>query len=426
MGLNRIDLVRCCRRTMPELNVFGLMGLMHHCFQRIRGARSNRSGLTIRLRIFGYLCAVVLAAGCQSRNSDVSEADTMLDSIAETSHGFSLVGTWTRVADSEGAIDQEKGIASTEAAEFSPDAKFIISGSKKGREVILWETVSGSKIWEKKWNEEIEAVAFSRDGSCVAIGGEDHTIKILNVRDGSIQKELSLNASVDGLRFSHKGDLLVGGDEHGLVHVWRTSDWSKMSTIVHGDEYGPVNGKQAVQADVNSIDFSQDDGYISSAGRNGLVKIWSASDMNLIRTLKGHTGSIKSARFSPDGKILASASASPDSSGDNSIRVWDIKSGDQLAEFKHVLGMEAVEFSPDGTFLLAGGREGGGYDAAEITQGFIYVYKIPVDPRKDPISLAKKYPVFRTEYLHFARGGKQLVSAHEDGTIRLWTVISND
>ncbi|CAA9210639.1 MAG: hypothetical protein AVDCRST_MAG56-2328 [uncultured Cytophagales bacterium] len=126
---------------------------------------------------------------------------------------------------------------------------------------------------------------------------------------------------------------------------------------------------------------------------------------------------------SPDGKLVASSSADPDTvKGDNSVRVWDFATGKQLAHFKHPKGMEAVEFSPDGKYLLAGGRQGGGYEAKTVTNGFIYVYRIPADPQKEAITLVTKKPVFRSEYLHFSRDGRQLVTAHEDGTVRLWQV----
>ena len=38
------------------------------------------------------------------------------------------------------------------------------------------------------------------------------------------------------------------------------------------------------------------------------MKVWDAATGQEILTLKGHTGSVKSVAFSPDGKRLASAS----------------------------------------------------------------------------------------------------------------------
>lgn len=365
-------------------------------------------------------------SSCQTdkaRNNESTELATTSASLSSDAPApISLENVWVKLGDSKGEIDKENDIASVESAEFSPDGKYIISGSKKGWEAIMWEVETGNKVWENKLFAEIEAVAFSCDGRFVAIGGEDKSIRIYISADGTEVQLLNLKAPVDGLRFSNNGNFLVGGDEAGIIHKWQTSDWKEIKTAIQGEDEA-AGGAQGKHADINSIDFTKDDKYMSSAGRNSVIKLWNVADMSLIRTFEGHTGSVKSARISPDGKLVASASAAPDSTGDNTVRVWDFETGKQLVEFDHQLGMEAVEFTPDGKFLLAGGREGGGYDAVNITNGFIYVYQIPADPIKDKIKEVYKKPVFRSEYLHFSNDGKLLVSSHEDGTLRLWKVL---
>ena len=379
--------------------------------------------LVVQTVIVGVLFCHTSCQKSTTQNNETTGLSTTSASITKgSSPPVSFKKVWVKLGDSEGKVDHENDIASVESAEFSPDGKYIISGSKKGWEVIMWEVETGNKIWENKLDAEIEAVAFSQSGQYVAIGGEDRSIHIFNAADGKELQLLTLTAPVDGLRFSNSGELLIGGDEAGIIHIWQTSDWKEVLTAEQGEDES-AGGAQGKHADINSIDFTKDDKYVSSAGRNSVVKIWNVEDMSLIRTLEGHTGSVKSARISPDGKLVASASAAPDSTGDNSVRVWDMNTGKQLAQFSHKLGMEAVEFTPDGKFLLAGGREGGGYDAENVTNGFIYVYQIPVDPFKDKIEEVYKKPVFRSEYLHFSKYGNLLVSSHEDGTLRLWKVV---
>jgi len=74
-----------------------------------------------------------------------------------------------------------------------------------------------------------------------------------------------------------------------------------------------------------------------------------AADVPFIE-LKGHTDTVRSVTFSPDGKKIVTAS------GDGTIRVWDTESGKELRSMKGY-GI-SVAFSPDGTKIVtAGGQE---------------------------------------------------------------------
>ena len=69
--------------------------------------------------------------------------------------------------------------------------------------------------------------------------------------------------------------------------------------------------------------------------------------------LIGHTGTIDTLAFSPNGQLLASGSS------DGTVRVWDSASGN----LKGVLASEprniqSVSFSPDGKTLTAGNADG--------------------------------------------------------------------
>jgi WD40 repeat protein len=154
---------------------------------------------------------------------------------------------------------------------------------------------------------------------------------------------------------------------------------------------------------VHSVAFSPDGGLIASAGADGTVKLWRATDGALLHTLTGHTSDVNSVAFSPNGSLLASADA------EGVIRVWQVRDGRVVNTFTHgdLILVLSVAFSPDGSLLASAGMD-----------GTVKLWRAATGALERTIPAHNLW----VASVAFSPDGQLLASASADGTIKLWRV----
>ena len=174
-----------------------------------------------------------------------------------------------------------------------------------GRTEILRLTKRTMKKFFLKHGAPIRSVAFSPDGKFLASGSNEGTVKIWDV--GS-WREVAILRHWDGVIsvvFSPDSKFLASGGSDKTVKVWEVGSWREVTTLWgHGDG-------------VSSVSFSPNGKFLASGSWDETVKVWDVGSWE-VATLRGHGGPVWSVAFSPDGKFLASGS------DDGTIGLWEI------------------------------------------------------------------------------------------------------
>ncbi|CAE6383974.1 unnamed protein product [Rhizoctonia solani] len=280
---------------------------------------------------------------------------------------------------------------------YSPDGTRVAAGCMDGTVRIL-NAHDGTPLLDPLQGHtgSVRSVAFSPDGKLVASGSSDHTVRVWNAYTGAptagpLQAH---NGNVISVSFSPNGMQIVSGSEDCTICIWDAYTGALLR--------GPFAEHDSW---VNSVTFSPDGALIASASADKTIRLWNTHDGTPATSpLEGHADWVKSVAFTPDGNRLVSGS------NDNTIRVWNTSDGSlATSPFQgHTDRVTSVVVSPDGTQVASGS-----WDCT------VRVWKI-----EDGTLVAGPF-VGHTAWIHsvaFSPDGTRVISGSSDQTIRVWNV----
>ncbi|KAI0592755.1 WD40-repeat-containing domain protein [Biscogniauxia sp. FL1348] len=319
---------------------------------------------------------------------------------------------------------------------FSPDPKFLASGSDDNT-ARIWDIESGTTLAVLKYHERgIGAVSFSADGSYLALASDDFTISIWRQKNlgkwGNgeewtqpshiLRGHTNLIRSVSFAPHSH---LLASASDDGYLRVWNTRlankalpDQSREGTAANN------GGGHGHQSGITRLALSPDGKKIASASSDGVVCLWDGVTGDRLCTTEAHGSDVTSLVFSNKTSYLVSVSI------DGTAIVWDTEPTEGRMAPKHRLQghtdwVRGAATSRDERFVATAS------DDCTVRVWDISAIPHPENQKPDESDLSVPSRAFygHTDYVYavaFSPDGTRLASAGDDCHIMVWDLISED
>lgn len=224
------------------------------------------------------------------------------------------------------------------AVAWSPDGIYIASGSDDCT-VQLWKAVNGDHVLTYTGHAHwVNAIVWSHDAKRIASGSHDKTVQIWDRASGDIITTYnSHTASVLAVAWSRDGKYIASGGDDKTMQVWEALNGNQLSTYHHSS------------GTINTAAWSPNAWQIASGGTDRTVDVWNAQDGNKVNIYNGHSASILGLAWSPNGKYLASASV------DCMVKIWDVATRNNVLTYPgHAEYVRAIAWSPDGKQVASG------------------------------------------------------------------------
>jgi WD40 repeat protein/serine/threonine protein kinase len=278
-----------------------------------------------------------------------------------------------------------------ERAAIDAKGRWLASIPGHGR-MYLWSTQDWRLTATYQVPEDLHdlVLAVAVDGSVVA-GTEAGELLLWREGEDEAVELGRQSGQVVGVAFDPAGARLISTGRNGEATLWTLA------------EPGQGRGLAEHEGYVHALAFSDDGRAFGSASVKGELRVWPSLDQSLDSpvVLAGHEDEVNALSFDAAGVRLLSAS------DDDTARLWSVEDGRELAVFRHESSVEAARFSPDGRSLATASGDGVRLWRAEEGEAKLLALLTHDDEVLD---------------LDFAPGGTTILTGTSDSSAHMWSL----
>ncbi|SPO03471.1 uncharacterized protein DNG_06154 [Cephalotrichum gorgonifer] len=222
----------------------------------------------------------------------------------------------------------------------APDRQTVATGHPDGK-VMLWNINSKDLLPTETGlghGKYVHCLAFSPDGTSLASGSSDYTVRVCDVATGEEREVLEEHEDwIRSVAWSPDGAYLASGSDDNSVCVYKldgeSKSWAVEQTLTYNN--GVNNDSDAsVDSDaeeyVRAVAFSPDKVVprLVGGGDSGTVVVWKREKgkWKIEHAIDAHEDYIRSVAFTPDATRIVTAA------DDYTLRIWNTEKRDFVGE----------------------------------------------------------------------------------------------